>query len=341
MKVFELQRMIAFYDRCQHVGIPTVMASLVGLHGSSYRKPGVRMLLGQNGAMQGALSGGCVEKDIFNAAKTVFKTGIARVISYDGRYRLGCEGFLYILIEPFQLKEVHRKIMENALNSRQSFEIHSIYKPTQDISGDFGSVFAFAEVKFSTNPNITTSISDAEQVFTQHIHPDTQLVIVGAEHDAQKLCEAASFLGWQVTIVASLKNPKDKNDFLKANTILNETPETIDFGFIDDRTVTVLMTHNFALDVQYLLKLMPFEKNYIGVLGSSKRKAQLENQIFDACSEVGPEFLELIHSPAGLNLGAETPEEIALAIVAEILSILKKQTKDKNHNAMKLLLNDK
>ncbi|MBP2833786.1 XdhC family protein [Aquimarina sp. U1-2] len=341
MKVFELQRMIAFYDRCQHVGIPTVMASLVGLRGSSYRKPGVRMLLGENGAMQGALSGGCVEKDIFNAAKTVFKTGVARVISYDGRYRLGCEGFLYILIEPFELKDEHRIIIENTLDSRQSFEIHSIYKPAQDIDGDFGSVFAFAKAKFSTNPNLTTVVSKAEQVFTQRIHPDTQLVIVGAEHDAQKLCEVASFLGWQVTIVASLKNPKDKNDFPKAKTILNETPETIDFSCIDDRTVTVLMTHNFALDFQYLLKLMPFEKNYIGVLGSSKRKAQLENQIFDACPEVEPEFLELIHSPAGLNLGAETPEEIALSIIAEILSNMKKQTQDKNHNTTELQLNEK
>ncbi len=79
-----------------------VLASVVALEGSSYRRPGVRMLLLEDGHMTGAVSGGCVEKEIFRQSESVFRTGIPKMMTYDGRYRLGCEGILYILLEPFR-----------------------------------------------------------------------------------------------------------------------------------------------------------------------------------------------------------------------------------------------
>ena len=82
-------------------GLQSVLASVVALDGSSYRRPGVRMLILENGKMIGAVSGGCVEKEILLQSETVFKTGESKIMTYDGRYRLGCEGVLYILIESF------------------------------------------------------------------------------------------------------------------------------------------------------------------------------------------------------------------------------------------------
>lgn len=87
----------------QQQGIQNVLATVVDLDGSSYRKPGVRMLLSSDGKIIGAISGGCVEKEVQRRAQSVFENNKPKVITYDGRYRLGCEGILYVLLEPFNL----------------------------------------------------------------------------------------------------------------------------------------------------------------------------------------------------------------------------------------------
>ena len=93
----------------QTSNIKSVLATVVDLDGSSYRHPGVRMLLSSNGDMVGAVSGGCVEKEVLQRAQSVFKTGKSKIMTYDGRYRLGCEGVLYILLEPFEVSNEFKK----------------------------------------------------------------------------------------------------------------------------------------------------------------------------------------------------------------------------------------
>ena len=89
----------------QEKGLKNVLASVVFLDGSSYRKPGVRMLISEDLNSVGAVSGGCVEKEIIHRSKAVFENNTAKIITYDGRFRLGCEGILYILLEPFTIKK--------------------------------------------------------------------------------------------------------------------------------------------------------------------------------------------------------------------------------------------
>ena len=97
----ELKQIITAFEAAKFKGIQTVLATVVALEGSSYRRPGVRMLLLEDGGSVGAVSGGCVEKEVFRQADSVFKTSVPKVMTYDGRYRLGCEGILHILLEPF------------------------------------------------------------------------------------------------------------------------------------------------------------------------------------------------------------------------------------------------
>ena len=94
----ELKKIVKAYQQAKENGITTVLASVVALEGSSYRRPGVRMLILSDGRMIGAVSGGCVEKEIQRQAQTVFSSGNPIMMTYDGRYRLGCEGILFILI---------------------------------------------------------------------------------------------------------------------------------------------------------------------------------------------------------------------------------------------------
>ena len=121
----ELKKIVSAYEAAQKSGIKAVLATVVALKGSSYRRPGVRMLVLENGKMIGAVSGGCVEKEVFRQSKRVFETGVSKVMTYDGRYRLGCEGILYILLEPFKPNTLFLNTFWEAINKRQSFEVSS------------------------------------------------------------------------------------------------------------------------------------------------------------------------------------------------------------------------
>ena len=99
--IHELKKIFQVHETSAKASLKSVLATVVALDGSSYRKPGVRMLILENGYTVGAVSGGCVEKEIVRQTASVFSSGEAKIMTYDGRYRLGCEGILYILLEPF------------------------------------------------------------------------------------------------------------------------------------------------------------------------------------------------------------------------------------------------
>ncbi|WP_299338735.1 XdhC family protein [uncultured Psychroserpens sp.] len=307
----------------QQNGLKNVLATVVFLEGSSYRKPGVRMLISENGILTGAVSGGCVESEINRRAQSVFKDDKAKVMTYDGRYRLGCEGILYILIEPFTISDDFLKVFQYTLNTRQSFTITSYYKKEDGAFGDFGSVFSINnDTNFSFSEAYKTNDISHLEYFSQTLQPSTRLLIIGGEHDAVKLCSMSSLLGWEVDIITSIKDPKQISDFPGAKSVSAQTPEIVNLE-IDTETVVVLMTHNYVQDLKYLLKLEPLQPKYIGILGSSKRREQLKNELFHYNPELSEDFLKSIYSPSGLHIGAITPEEIALSILAEILSVIR------------------
>ncbi|MBA6157226.1 XdhC family protein [Tenacibaculum sp. S7007] len=305
----------------QQEEIQNVLATVVDLDGSSYRKPGVRMLLSSDGKMVGAVSGGCVEKEVQRRAQTVFADGRSKIMIYDGRYRLGCEGILYILLERITISTDFVNAFSNTLNKRESFSIDSFYQKKDEFFGDFGSIVQFKNGKtltFSEN-----KIDKNNLIFSQTLHPLFKLLIIGGEHDAVKLCTHATQLGWEVDVVTSIKDPKQLSDFPNAKSVVAQTPEMIELSDVNEHTAVVIMNHNFTYDLRWLVKLQEQNPIYIGILGAAKRREKLLNELFDFTPEVTDEFLEKIHTPAGLNIGAETPEEIALSILAEILSVVR------------------
>ncbi|MEC3907756.1 XdhC family protein [Tamlana sp. 2201CG12-4] len=306
-------------------GQKSVLASVVALDGSSYRRPGVRMLILEHGAMVGAVSGGCVEKEILLQSESVFKTGVSKIMTYDGRYRLGCEGVLYILIEPFNPNKEFVSAFTNYLKVRASFEVISYFNKKVGVSSCFGSYVKIEKELFSIGNTRMTNDTDQMEVFKQTMTPCFKLIIVGAEHDAVELCKYTALMGWEVTILAGVSEPKSISDFPGAEKIYTITPENMDFSKVDDQTAIVLMTHNFAYDLRYLVALKNTKPNYIGLLGPTKRRDDMLSQFMEYCPDIDDDFLETIHGPAGLNIGSETPQEIAVSIVAEILAFTRKQ----------------
>lgn len=319
-------------------GLKSVLATVVYLEGSSYRKPGVRMLISENGKMTGAVSGGCVENEIKRRAQSVFKNGKAKMMTYDGRYRLGCEGILYILIEPFSVSEGFQTNFEVCLNDRKSFSITSYYKLADEVNGNLGSFIELNGNIIKFSEQFAPDSYENQKMFSQTLDPCFKLLIIGGEHDSVKLCTMASLLGWEVEVITSVKDPKQLKDFPGAKLVSAQTPETIDLK-LDKETAIVLMTHNYVQDLKYLLKLEPFNLKYIGVLGSTKRREQLQNELIHFAPDVSDSFFNSIYSPAGLHIGSVTPEEIALSILSEILSVVRetevvplKTIKGKIHN---------
>lgn len=306
-------------------GLKTVLASVTALDGSSYRRPGVRMLILENGKMVGAVSGGCVEKEILLQSETVFKTGKSKIMTYDGRYRLGCEGILYILLEVFEPSELFLKSFFQCLKNRNSFKIHSHFKKEEGSFLGIGSSVNIDKTNFPISNSEIQSKPSNLSVFKQKMLPCFKLVIIGAEHDAVQLCKYASLTGWEVTIIVGVSESKSIENFPGAHEFTATTPEALDMSLIDNQTAVVLMTHNFAIDLRYLVKLKDTNPTYIGLLGPTKRRDDLLSHFMEYCPDINLEFLDSIHGPAGLNIGSETPQEIAVSIMAEILAFSRKQ----------------
>lgn len=309
----------------QNQGKKAVFVSVVALEGSSYRKPGVRMIISEKGELAGAVSGGCVEKEIEHQAQSVFKTGKAKIMTYDGRLRIGCEGIIHILIEPVFLSNELLKVFEQQLFKRQSFQINSWFSYEVGEYQNAGSVLIINEKEYALHHSFNLAETSGLECFSQKFEPLFQLFIFGAEHDAVQLCQAAKLLGWEVTVVASPDESKTCDYFPGASSLIAPSFDKIDTSAIDEQTAVVLMTHSFNKDVQYLMALKETNPAFIGLLGSMSRRERVLSMLLEYCPEISIGFLEQIHGPAGLNIGAVGAPEISVSILAEILSVIRRQ----------------
>lgn len=321
----EFKKLIKVYLNAQKIGLKSVVATVVSLNGSSYRRPGVNMIITSNGNMTGAVSGGCVEKEILKQSASVFKSGIPKIMTYDGRYRLGCEGILYILIEPFNPSMEMINAFSESLEKRESFEIQNYFEKEESSNANWGS-----EIKFKNDINFPFNAKENKkesktglEVFTQKMKPCFELILIGGEHDAVQLTRFASMLGWNVTVAVSPSDPKKLSDFLGAKNIIYSTPETFNTDTINNETAIVLMTHSYVKDLKYLMALKDTNPVYLGLLGPSKRREKLLNEFIENAPDVNETIFDVMYGPSGLNIGAETPEEISLSICSEILAVIR------------------
>jgi xanthine dehydrogenase accessory factor len=255
------------------------LATLVRARGSSYRRPGARMLISSDGQSVGSLSGGCLEQEVALLAQDVIRTGRAKFIAFDMQRRFGCNGEIEVFVE------------------RPSHEFLSDLAGHIEMRRSCTAATNFSEM---SHPFGTRMIRAGEEPrareFTQRIDPPIQLIIIGGGHDTVPFRSLSELLGWRLLEV--------ENVF--------EMPDNL-----DPWTAVVVKTHNYGRDFSALQKLVPLGLRYLGLIGPRRRRDQLLSDLLDA---TGPIDAELF-SPAGLDLGAETPQEIALAIVAEIQSV--------------------
>jgi xanthine/CO dehydrogenase XdhC/CoxF family maturation factor len=261
-----------------HQDEPIALATVVRAHGSSYRRPGARMLICSDGVTVGSLSGGCLEEEVAARAREVIRSGTPELLKFDTRLRFGCNGTIEVFVE--RVEERFLSELAAHMGHRRSCRAVTIFEG----GGDLGSRILFP------------GAIPAANAFLQKIEPPIQLIIFGAGPDSSPLGIFAETLGWQ-TIEAEQAT---------------ELPSVV-----DERTAAIVKSHDYGRDFAALRHLLEMPLRYVGLLGPRKRREQLLHALIDNGVDLEAELF----APAGLDLGAETPEEIALAIVAEIQSV--------------------
>jgi len=344
----ELNDIILAYDKAVRQNKQTALATVVKVDGSSYRRPGARMLVTEDGQMTGAISGGCLEGDALRKAQLAILQEKNKLVVYDTTdeddlkfgVQLGCNGIVYILFEPVKPGETNNPInlLKKVTEQRRDAMLLTVF--VENVTGEqAGTCCAISETESFCDSDEQRSLIDEGKpllkqkkslikgdkngsVLYQFIPPTTQLIIVGAGNDAQPLAEIAFLLGWNIVIVDGRPVYATKNRFPKVDRIsLTKPAEILSAVEIDGQTAVVLMTHNYNYDLAALEQLIKTDCKYIGILGPKKKLHRMVNDLVDKGITISDEKMNSIYGPVGLDIGAETAEEIALSVVSEIKAV--------------------
>lgn len=355
----EIKEIIKAYEAALQAGKKVALASVVHLEGSSYRRPGARMLVSDEGELTGAISGGCLEGDALRKAMLAISQQRNRLITYDTSdeddatigVQLGCAGVIQVLFEPIdpQKKDHPVELLRKAIRSRQDSVLITLFslddkmghQPGTCLLVEPGSVISGSveneTLRAALMEDVSTAFKDQASVFRAYqlpdgkmvhafvecLQPPVSLVLIGAGNDALPMMRIADNLGWEVRVADGRSTHASPDRFVSACQVLVSKPEAVlEQLQIDKRTVFVMMTHNYNYDLAMLRALLPKDVAYIGMLGPRKKMDRMLEQLETEGVEVNAALLKKVYGPAGLEIGAETPEEIALSMIAEIQAVL-------------------
>lgn len=352
----ELREILRALEPLQKRGEKAALATIVKTKGSTYRRPGARMLMTSDGQMIGSISGGCLEGDVFEHAKKVMNSGEPVVLNYDTSsdddvvwgLGLGCNGVVHVLVESLRQMPKYLSFLAECIEPHRCGVLATVFRTEGEIGAKVGSRMTIAEDGSTSgmieNQSLRSAIaSDAKEairsghsiikeyevsggkaeVFIEVVQSPMPLVIFGAGHDAIPVVRLAKELGWNVTVVDGRPAFASKERFPQADNVILSKPEDVHKNvLLDLRGAAIIMTHNYNHDVTILRQILPLPLRYLGVLGPKRRT---QKTLEDLRNEgIGPseDQISHIYSPVGMDIGAETPEEIALAIIGEIQAVL-------------------
>ena len=297
--------------------VPFALATVVSVRGSAYRRPGARAVLPVGGDPIGSLSPGCLEAELVEDARSVAESGRPALREFDltGEdevelgYGMGCQGVVEVFLEPprnaaalaHQLRAVSQERRPRALvtlldgdhaGSRLSLSTDGIASQTGTMPEDSADT---AQAQLDGDASHVEKLATGERAFVELLRPPIRLALFGDRSDAPALADAARMLGWDVACVSR--------------------SEPVPDDLLDERTFAVVMNHAYATDEERLRALLDSSVPYIGMLGPRGRTERLLAEVD------GHPGIERVFAPAGLDVGAEGPQEIASAIVAEIIAV--------------------
>ncbi|MEJ6981785.1 XdhC/CoxI family protein [Pedobacter sp. P351] len=352
----ELHEIVKAFEDADKRGLSTALATVVHVVGSAYRHEGARMLITENGELTGAISGGCLEGDALRKARLAMAENRKMLVTYDTSddddakfgVGLGCNGIIQVLLEPIDPKQELNpiKLFKTFLGKRQNAVLGTFFsldnksgpQPGTSIlitdTGEVEGTFPFNSLKeFFINDALTTLKSTRSVIkhytgptdikgFVEFLKPPIHLVVFGAGNDAIPLVQFANILGWEISVIDGRPNYAIPSRFPSAKKVqVTRAEKAFDTIHVDDWTVAVLMTHNYNYDLEVLRKAILLNLKYIGTLGPKKKLRRMLDELTEEEFEIPEDSLSRVFGPTGLDIGSETPEEIALSIIAEIKAV--------------------
>ena len=361
--------LLAAFDAAIARGERCALATVVFVEGSSYRRPGARMLVCEHETSTGTISAGCLEADVAEHARRVIHTGVATLVEYDTSTTseefawgmgLGCNGVVRVLVEPLTHDSLFMEALRRTRDSTSEAAVTAatfyrhVDEAARAIPGSIGAaarividergavrhegmhedmvgalasvVRAMARAGARTDERIAEVDGGAIGVLVEALEPPVPLVVFGAGADALPVVQRARELGWRTEIVDPRARVATRARFALADRVTLARPEDVGAHVrITARTMALVMTHDYAHDLALLGFLLASPARYVGVLGPRRRT---ERMLRELSATLSPDCLERgslgrLHAPAGLDVGANGPVEIALSIVAEMHAVTK------------------
>lgn len=308
----ETRQVLGALARWHGEGTPCALATVIRVRGSAYRHEGAKLLVATDGRSVGNVSGGCLEEDVRAVAERVIATGVAEHRSYCGGANeiaawdlgVGCEGEVQIHIAPVTDAWIAER---EAMAHETRFEIHTtlatgrreVVTPTVDAP---------------TRP----ALSDDGAIFVDLLVPPPRLLIVSGGEDARPLARIAADVGFRVLVADRRPGLLTPDRFAPEVSLVHaEAAQLGERVVLDDESFAVVMTHHFADDTEYLRALLRSPVRYLGVLGPRQRT----ERILSLLRAEGPLDESRIFGPVGLDIGTDGAEQVALAVVAEVLAV--------------------
>jgi xanthine dehydrogenase accessory factor len=343
----ELTKIVEAYQKTDFEKQRAALATVVRVLGSSYRSPGARMYITDDGRWVGSISGGCLEGDALRKARKVMESGIPQMITYDTMdddnnslgVGLGCNGIIHILLEPIRYDHNPIDFLLSIYKEEKVTSLATVFE--SEFEGlDVGSKFWLTEntdlthitsvekeIYAALDTAMETNSAEAREftfegkhshIFIEVFQPPIDLLIFGGGYDAQPVANFAHQLGWNVTILDECVAHLIPINFPNAQLSGCQRHEVTTNINVKQFSAAVLMSHNYYYDLEVLKQLLPTTIQYIGILGPKKKGDKMFEELASSGIKLTAADMDRIHNPIGLDIGADTPEEIAFSIIAEI-----------------------
>jgi xanthine dehydrogenase accessory factor len=305
-----------------------VVATVVATRKSSPRPVGSKLIITEDGKLEGSVSGGCVESDVFEAAQEVMETGVPRLLTYgisdDMAFNVGlpCGGEIDVFVEPLRLRvdeTAERAVLFTVIDG-DPLGAKLLVREDGATEGDGPRELASLATDALRRGRSHTIEAGERTIFADVFGPPPRLFVYGAVDTAEALCRAAKLLGWRTIVADARARFATRERIPSADELLVAWPdEAVEQVRPDVGTAIFVLTHDDKFDIPMLKAAVASDAFYIGALGSRRNQERRRAVLVD--SGVSEDELERISGPAGLDIGAESPAETALSMLAEALAV--------------------
>ncbi|MPR34720.1 XdhC family protein [Salmonirosea aquatica] len=355
----EIKAILKTYQNLDHIDTRAALATVVRVEGSSYRRTGARMLVMDNGTWVGGISGGCLEGDALKRARLAIAKTQASLVTYDTTeddahqigVGLGCNGIIDVLLAPIDPDDPNNPVavLEDVVTDRrQTNVLLTLIKLDGELNGlRAGNIIRYENrqsllalgsetlidatekaiqqvIEENKSSALTFELSEGGTLglFAEFLPPELHVILMGHQYDIFPLAKVIKEAGWRATVVANAQ--KIHRDVAAlVNAVVD--PEDFTTAMVDEYTAAILMSHDYKTDKRNLPQVLPTAAPYIGMLGPRVRAERMISELTEEGTLFSERDQQRIFAPVGLDIGAISPEEIALSIAAEIRAVFSKR----------------